>query len=345
MKNKKLLKKYFYVMSFSIFLIPVTFMALNYIFLLSYTAIAYLFNLDWKFTSSFVYVNFYIFYFLLLIILVWIGSKYFSKVINRISDIHKTVEKITYDEGYPEKLNFYENSEDEINGLSGAINKLIDRLRYKESLLAQQNNLKNEHIKQLSHDINTPLTAIMLELYELENDFHIPEEKMEPLYSKIMYTNQLVKKVGEMETLDFTNQYLFLEPCRIDIVVRAALNKWNYLIEKNKISVNLEIENNISLKSDVLFFERLLDNIFSNIIKHSHTADLEVVLRKRELIIKDFGIGYDVDMETTNGKGLYIIKDICDKLKLKLVINSSRHGTEYRICIRDNNEATNLWLD
>ncbi|TDM46275.1 HAMP domain-containing histidine kinase [Macrococcoides goetzii] len=334
MKNKKLLKKYFYIMAFGVFLIPVTFILLNYLFLLTYTGFTYVFNFDWKFQSSFFYVNFYIFYFIFLLFLVWIGSKYFEKVISRINNIHSTVERITYDESFPDKLIYHLDSEDEINALSGAINKLIDRLRFKEALLEQQNKTKQEHIKQLSHDINTPLTAIMLELYELAIEYEIPEEKINQIYSKIMYTNQLVKKVSETEEIDYEDQYIFMVDCSIDSFVTNSLMKWNYLLEKNKISIKTNLDENVIWKSEALFFERLLDNIFSNIIRHSHTEKLIINLNQNKLEIIDFGIGYDVNQVSNDTKGNKIIRNICEKLNIELNIMSSNKGTRYLLVYR-----------
>ncbi|WP_414042746.1 hypothetical protein ACMGE9_10640 [Macrococcus sp. EM39E] len=331
MKNKNLIQKYFYVMAFSIFLIPFTFILLNYFFLLSYTVVNYFFRFEWKFKSSFLYVNFYIFYFILLLFLVWIGSKYFKKVISRISNIHEIVEKITYDEGFPEKLEYQNDSKDEINVLSGSINKLIDRLRYKEAILEQQSNMKQEHIKQLSHDINTPLTAIMLELYELANEYQIPEDKVDQIYTKIMYTNQLVKKVSETDELNYKEQYLFLEDYRVDDIVMKSLMKWNYLLEKNKIKVFTDVDSNIIWKTEVLFFERLLDNILSNIIRHSQTKKLLINLDSNKLEIIDFGVGYDTTKISKGSKGITIMNDISEKLNVELNITSNEIGTKYII--------------
>ncbi|WP_414054599.1 hypothetical protein ACMGE6_04440 [Macrococcus equi] len=331
MKNKKLMLKYYYIMSFSIFLIPVTFIILNYIFLISYTVIAYIIKENRPFSSSFIYANFYVFYFLLLLTMVWVGSKYFKTVVIRINKIKDTVESITNDDVYPRKLDFLSESDDEINRLSGAINKLIDRLRYKESLLEQQKKLKQENLKQLSHDINTPLTAMMLELYELSSEYQIPEYEISQLYNKIIYTNQLVKKLSENEEDDFRNQYIFMEEYRVDLVVKKSLKKWKYLIDKNDINLKSKINSIVIWTTEELLFERLLDNIISNIVRHSKTKEIFIVLSDDKLIIRDFGVGYDVNQETTKNKGINIINDICKKLNLIIDINSNVTGTEYKI--------------
>lgn len=78
MKNKSLIRKYYFVMSVCIVLIPISFILLNYMFLFIHTTLFSMLNVDKKFSSSFLYVNFYLFYFLLLFIFVIIGAKFFK---------------------------------------------------------------------------------------------------------------------------------------------------------------------------------------------------------------------------------------------------------------------------
>lgn len=142
MKNKSLIRKYYFVMSVCIVLIPISFILLNYMFLFIHTTLFSMLNVDKKFSSSFLYVNFYLFYFLLLFIFVIIGAKFFKNTIKRITALDNTLEEIIYKDIYPNKIEVSKNSQDEINLLAQTINKLIDRLRHKEMLL--DTNLKTK---------------------------------------------------------------------------------------------------------------------------------------------------------------------------------------------------------
>ena len=66
----------------------------------------------------------------------------------------------------PNKLDIPTHINDEIDEVGQSINILIDRLRYRVRNHRKQKQEQN-YINQLAHDINTPLTALNLELYQL----------------------------------------------------------------------------------------------------------------------------------------------------------------------------------
>lgn len=340
MKNKSLIRKYYFVMSVCIVLIPISFILLNYMFLFIHTTLFSMLNVDKKFSSSFLYVNFYLFYFLLLFIFVIIGAKFFKNTIKRITALDNTLEEIIYKDIYPNKIEVSKNSQDEINLLAQTINKLIDRLRHKEMLLDTNLKTKNEHIQQLSHDINTPLTAITLELYELADDYHIPDEKIEHIYSRINYTSQLVKKVSEATEVDLQNQYLFLDDINISQLLNKSLDKWQYLLEKKQITIITNIDQNIIWNGDQLLYERLFDNILSNITHHSKTGEISIKLNNSQLIIEDYGIGFTVISNPPQKSGSGIINSICERMNLGLFVTSSKQGTKYVINLKNKSEVS-----
>ncbi|WP_170234514.1 sensor histidine kinase [Macrococcus equipercicus] len=241
------------------------------------------------------------------------------------------MEKIIYREGFPDKINVDKNSKDEIDNLSITINKLIDRLRYKELMLEENNAMKSEHIKQLSHDINTPLTAINLELYELAEDYCIPQNKIEHVSSKIIYTSELVKRVSETHNYSIENQYVFLKEINISLLLDKSLKKWKYLMGKHHIMISSSVPENIIWHTDKLLFERLLDNIFSNVIRHAETDEIMIDLNEHQLRIDDYGIGFILPENPSSVSGSGVIKSICAKLNLKLHIQSSEKGTQYTL--------------
>ncbi|UTG99783.1 sensor histidine kinase [Macrococcoides canis] len=267
----------------------------------------------------------------MLFIFVIIGAKFFKNTIRRITELDNTLEEIIYKDVYPNKIDVSKNSQDEINLLAQTINKLIDRLRHKEMLLDTNLKTKNEHIQQLSHDINTPLTAITLELYELAQDYHIPDEKTEHIYSRINYTSQLVKKVSEATEVDLQNQYLFLTDINITQLLNKSLDKWQYLLDKKQITIMTNIEQNIIWNGDPLLYERLFDNILSNITHHSKTDEISIELNNSQLMIEDYGVGFTVNSNPPQKSGSGIIKSICERMNLKLMITSSKQGTKYMI--------------
>ena len=95
--------------------------------------------------------------------------------------------------------------------------------------------------------------------------------------------------------------------------------KQHYLLDSKNILTILNVEGNpIYWLGDQLWYERLFDNIISNIYKHSNSSRITIYLNENYITIQDNGIGFN-DM-STKSKGLTIIKDICERFTLKLNI-------------------------
>jgi len=327
MKNKSLMHKFYTVMFLAILAIPVVFIIVNYSMLIIYTIAEWLFGFDSPFSSSVLYANLYLLFFTALALFVILGSKHFRKTVDRINEIQKTVANIAMDESVPDKLEVDHSSNDEINHLAKSINVLIDRLRYKEMKLAEQERQKGEYLKQLSHDINTPLTALNLELYQFSKD-HGLTGSMAPFYEKVNYVSKLVDKVTLASQNDIDNYYIFKEDIDMTKTVEQSLMKWSYLLDKNNIEVNINSEEQLNWSGDRLWFDRLLNNIISNIYMHSGTKTIDINIDD-QLLIRDYGSGFEMEQEAQVGSGSAVIKSICDKFNIYLDISSNSEGTLY----------------
>lgn len=330
MNNKSLIKKFYVVMFLSVAAVPVVFILVNYSMLLIYTLFSEVLNNEEPFNSSFMYTNFYLIFFIALSILVILGAQYFKKTINRINEIQNTVKQIAYDASVPDKLMTVEESEDEINHLAQSINILIDRLRYKEAMLNQQEKHQDEYLRQLTHDINTPLTALNLELYQFSKELDIQDETLTPLYEKVNYISQLAGKITVVNQYDIDNYYIFNKDVDVGTLIDRSLMKWEYLFDKNDIEVHLSALDDLVWVGDELWLERLLDNIISNIYLHSQTDRIEISLED-ELVIRDYGAGYNLKKPYQPGSGSSIIDDISKRFYIDLDIKSNINGTEYRL--------------
>ncbi len=329
MKNKNLSYKFYVIMSLSIAAIPVVFIVLSYAMFFTHLGITSLFNIDNHFSGSVLTTYFYIVFFGILFGLMFIAAKYFKKIIHRINTMEQTVRKIAEDDAFPEKLAVIEESEDELNKLAASINTMIDRLRAKEIELSQMEDLKREYLKQLSHDINTPLNALNLELYLYSQNHNVSKEEVDVLYQKVDYISKLVNSISSETLFDIDNYYIFKEDISVHKSLKQTINKWSYLLNKNNIEYTIDVQKNLIWQANELWLDRLFENIISNIFKHSATNQIVITVGDT-LIIKDYGVGFEIDRdhETT---GLSVIKNICQKLNIQLDIESTNAGTAYRL--------------
>lgn len=335
-------KKYYLLMISGVLLIPIIFVFVNLLIFYGYsflTNIFQYFQLNISFTNEFLIFNLYAMFFSILIILIILASKSIQNIIQKIKNIEKTIQKIIFDDSLPGNIKVKPNSNDEIDQLISSINNLIDRLRSKEISLQDQEINNINYLKQLSHDINTPLTSIKLEFYQLYKRQIISENVIQSINHKIEYISELTNKINVYNQKSIDNFYVFKNPITISNTINDTIKKWNHLFFKENIEIEMLInDESIVWVGEILWFKRLFDNIFSNIYRHSKTKKVLIVLDKK-VVIKDFGIGYDTS-EANIGLGIKSMKDISKRLSLNLSIISNDNGTTYTLEQKDSNSKT-----
>ncbi|MCI2902508.1 HAMP domain-containing protein [Staphylococcus hominis] len=326
-------KKYYLLMISGVSLIPIIFIFVNFLIFYGYSILANIFqyfHLNISFTNEFLMFNLYAIFFSILIILIILASKSIQSIIQKIKRIETTIQKINFDDSLPANIEVKSNSNDEIDQLISSINNLIDRLRSKEISLQDQKNSNINYLKQLSHDINTPLTTIKLEFYQLYKRQIISEDTIQSINHKIEYISELTNKINIYNQKSIDNFYVFKKPVIINEVIKDTIKKWNHLFFKESIEIEMLVyDKSIIWLGETIWFKRLFDNMFSNMYLHSKTSKILIVL-DRKVTIRDFGIGYDTS-ENNIGIGIKSMKDISKRLSLNLSIISNNNGTIYTL--------------
>ncbi|PNZ65795.1 sensor histidine kinase, partial [Staphylococcus croceilyticus] len=144
-------------------------------------------------------------FFTVLLLLIIVASRYIYSIVKKLNSLDEKLQTIAYDKDLPEKLDLPPTKNDEINRVGHSINILIDRLRARELEIHESKVQENNYINQLSHDINTPLTALNLELYQLALRYQIDEKDIALSYEKISYISNLIKALPAKD--DISNFY------------------------------------------------------------------------------------------------------------------------------------------
>ncbi|QEZ90130.1 sensor histidine kinase [Aliarcobacter cibarius] len=196
----------------------------------------------------------------------------------------------------------------------------------------------NNFIKDTTHELNTPISAIIM---SCEGD-NLTQKQLD----RIKFS---AKRVSEIYK-DLT--YIFLENIekknfdKIDLskIIKQEIISFEPMIARKKLKIDLQLEEffyEIS-KDD---FIRLFNNLFSNAIKYNKIdGNIDIILKNRELIIKDTGIGVSKDKikdifnryyRGTNqsggfGLGLNIVNMICKTYNIKIDVESIEDsGTKF----------------
>ena len=202
--------------------------------------------------------------------------------------------------------------------------------------------LLDRFIKDTTHELNTPLSAILANIEMMDTDIMAEKNR-----KKLTRINIAAKTVSTLYN-DLT--YLTLEQEKENEDSKIALkpmieNRVEYfdiLAKSKNITFTLLLEHS-SIYIDKRKLSRVLDNIISNAIKYNKRGgNIEITLKENSLQIKDSGIGiaeekipfmFDRYMRFNQseggfGIGLSIVKKIVDEYHMQIaVISKEGEGT------------------
>ncbi len=200
-----------------------------------------------------------------------------------------------------------------------------------------------EFVKDTTHELNTPITALMMSTSRLKSK-KTYDEKINKNIS--ISTKQLYDIYSSLSFLSFDNSSEKAEELAFNKVVSESIEYFGELLEKKKISLTKELEVcNILIAPTKA--KMLINNLLSNSIKYS-TPNTHITIKTthNSFTIKDEGIGIAKDkldkifkrFVRANsyaggfGVGLNIVDSIVKEYDYTISIKSKEHvGTT--VCI------------
>ncbi|ENQ3106948.1 hypothetical protein SAMN04488168_108110 [Bacillus sp. 491mf] len=321
----KLKKKYQLLLFSAIISVPMLLLLISVLMSVIYDSVFKAKNKYIPFHESFAYPTMLVIFFVSLLLLAFLFSKTINSLLNKINILNKTIRHLASDKKVPNTLDV--ESEDEIGELIKSVNLLIERTTYRELELKQQEEMKKELLNKLRHDINTPLTAMRLQLFYLEDQYNGQKQVLESLYQQIQYIAELTNELKLQSTDALENSYIVNDDVNIHNILETMVKKWSYLYSMHDIElVYNPIQKDLIWTSNDLWLQRLFDNIFQNTLQHSKAKKLVVTIENSVVSIRDNGIGFDMNGQST-GLGLKIIEDISRLLNIKYTLQSDKDGT------------------
>ena len=210
--------------------------------------------------------------------------------------------------------------------------------------------MKNAFIKNMCHEVRTPLNAINGFAELITSDGISPEEKKE--FSKIIYTNcnnitSMMNDVLVIAQLDSNNDVLPLEPTHIDLLCRHEMSQLKKLQQKPDINYQVEGDkNNDLIYSDSNHFSIIISHLLNNAYKFTEKGSITLSYQTDDagktmcISVTDTGCGIPVDKSewiferfTKNddfipgsGLGLYLCRLIAQRLNGTLKLDTSYTG-------------------
>jgi len=229
--------------------------------------------------------------------------------------------------------------------LSQSISQLLKKLHslYKAQI-QKGDKLHKEHLRfinQWVHQMKTPLSVIQLQLQEFEG-----EEKYDNMQEEVNKLKEGLKMVLYFARLDSFQKDFLVERISLKHLVLDTINEEKKIFIRNRIIPRVEINESIEVYSDAKWLKFMLGQLIINGVKYSKGKGKELIINASEnekeikLNVIDKGIGipmkdikrvFDSFFTGENGRkygestgmGLYIIKEVSQKLEHEVEIQST----------------------
>jgi len=204
-----------------------------------------------------------------------------------------------------------------------------------------------EFVKDTTHELNTPITALMMSTSRIKNK-KIYDEKIVQNIS--ISTKQLYEIYSSLSFLSFDHQSEEAVTLSFNLVVHESVAYFSELLEKKNITIDVKLQEcNISIAPTKA--KMLINNLLSNAIKYSHpNTKITVITTPNSFTIIDEGIGIKEDKLHTIfkrfvrassyaggfGVGLNIVQSILKEYDFKITIDSIENkGTTIKLLFKE----------
>jgi len=220
------------------------------------------------------------------------------------------------------------------------------------------NELKDDFIDNMTHELKTPLTTARLALKNLSLKKPELNDDLVILERQNIKLNQTLDRVMGLSLLNVTNPQIQKEETNVHQILNDLYKEFQ--LRADSLSYDPDDSNlDYTIDADPFYFKILLSNLLENALKYAHGAAIEMKykLNKHECIVsvKDYGAGIPLRFQkqvftkfyrvpTGNihgvkgtGLGLYYVDLIARAHRAKVeLISSKEHGTEFKIIFQSN---------
>ncbi len=169
----------------------------------------------------------------------------------------------------------------------------------------QLNNERLRFYTNITHELRTPLTLILGPLEDLVTDRQLPDtykKRIKTIHSSALRLLNLINQILEFRKTETQNRRLAVAKGQIAPVVMEIGLRYKELNHNEKVSISLNINNNIPdiyFDSDII--HTILNNLLSNAMKYTPEGSIELSLGQQtvndehfvEIAVADTGYGID----------------------------------------------------
>ena len=225
--------------------------------------------------------------------------------------------------------------------------QVLKKLEYNDEKRAKEQESIHKLMSDISHQIKTPLSALLLHL-ELATDESLNREEQNTAIkeckeqaNKISFLSEVVFKVAKLE-----NGLISVKAIKSDIVktIKEALTAVRSAAELKKLKINESLPEYLEILHDPLWTKEALINILNNAVKYTNTGNINVNIEQgaiyTQINIEDTGIVISNEEYTKiferfyrvrtagteriegTGLGLFIAREILRQQNGNITVNS-----------------------
>ncbi|EAH9136397.1 HAMP domain-containing histidine kinase [Campylobacter upsaliensis] len=231
--------------------------------------------------------------------------------------------------------------------LAFGILALIAYILVKISLKPMEEKIEtlNRFIKDSTHEINTPLSVILMSIEQLERQnleqsakflrIKLAAKTLHQIYSDLVFYNFSHTLSNEKESFD------------LGVLIKERVEYFRLFFEQKKLCLKLDLNTHSLFFANKNQISKLIDNLLSNAIKYNKKGgEIAIVLKENSLVIKDSGCGISKENlmhiferyarfnedQGGFGIGLSLVKKICEENDILISCESKEgEGSAFRL--------------
>lgn len=236
------------------------------------------------------------------------------------------------------KYKIENTGDEEIDAVINEFNSLSRKLDHVE-------NLRKDLVSDISHELKTPLTALKGQIEGIKDGIFKPDkDRIILIEDQVNRLNELINELQGYTRLRSSVTKIKLKDFKLKKYTEKLLKLYESKLADKKITIAVDIPDEIKIKADPIMFERIIGNILDNAIKYSKAHNIKISMHENELLIEDDGVGikeedrayvferfYRVEKSRNRstgglGLGLAIVKDLVEAHRWKIGVKDSSFG-------------------
>ena len=284
----------------------------------------------------------------LYMVIIFIYLKQRDKKINQITQYINEIKNRKYD------LNINENSEDELSNLKNELYKITIMLKEESEISRQDKEKIKMSVEDISHQLKTPLTSIMIMLDNLKDNPNMDEDTKQKFIFEISkqvdWINWLVISILKLSRLEANVVKFSDNKINVKKFIDEIIDNLEIPIEIKNQKIIIEGNKDVSFIGDYKWQQEAITNIIKNAIEHNKkngkiTIKYEENVLFTKITIIDEGQGIDKEdlkhiferfykaqnsSDNSVGIGLSLAKNIIEKNNGMINCKSEiGNGTEF----------------